>query len=276
LLTINEGQETRLFVNLKDKKVTDVNAIKIADEQEKTEPIKKIKSKTFTIPDANIEMVWIKPGKFRMGDIQGGGDSDEQPVHEVIINNGFWMGKYEVTQKQWQTIMSNNPSFFQGDNLPVEKVSWSDSKLFCEKLSKKTGLKIRLPSEAEWEYACRGGAATKYYNGNKEEDLKKIAWYHKNSNIKTHPVGKKDPNNFGLYDMSGNVWEWCEDMQNKSYKNAPNDGKPWMSGDNKSDRVIRGGSWYFYAMDCRSASRNFYSFDYHRGDRGFRVVREAE
>ena len=206
-----------------------------------------------------IELVGIEPGQFRMGDIQGAGEDDEKPVHTVNIRKGFWMGKYSVTQAQWKNIMGNNPSSFKGDNLPVEKVSWHDCKSFCEKLSQKTGLEFRLPSESEWEYACRAGTTTKYYTGNNESDLDRAGWYNDNSNDHTRPVGRKQRNNFGLYDMHGNVYEWCEDIWHDDYVGAPNDGRPWLSGGNSSGRVMRGGSWNYGARYCRSAFRGFIS-----------------
>jgi len=220
----------------------------------------------------DIELLGIEPGQFRMGDIHGDGEDDEKPVHTVNIRKSFWMGKYPVTQKQWKDIMGNNPSDFKGDNLPVETVSWNDCKSFCEKLSQKTGLEFRLPSESEWEYACRAGTTTKYYTGNDESDLDRAGWYDDNSNDQTYPVGRKSPNNFGLYDMHGNVWEWCEDIWHDDYVGAPNDGNPWLNGGNSSFRVLRGGSWYHSARNCRAAFRFFNSPESTSFNYGFRVV----
>src|SRR3989338_10514354 len=151
-------------------------------------------------------MVFIKGGCFQMGDTFGGGDTDEQPVHKVCVDD-FHMGKYEVTQKEWVDVMGTNPSHFKGcDNCPVENVSWDDIQEYINKLNQKTGKKYRLPTEAEWEYAARsGGKNEKYAGGN---NIDSVGWYDGNSGSKTHPVGQKQPNGLGLYDMIGNVLEW--------------------------------------------------------------------
>ena len=223
-----------------------------------------------TLPGGiKLEMVILPAVTFTMG-------SDEydweKPKHQVILKQ-FAIGKYPVTQEQYQTIMGTNPSTFNDNpKNPVEQVSWDMAKKFCQKLNQKTGKKYRLPSEAEWEYACRAGTQTRYYFGNDEQQLREYAWYSKNSDSKTHPVGQKKPNNWGLFDMSGNVWEWCEDGWHENYQNAPTDGTAW--NDNHSQnayRVLRGGSWGYYPGDCRSASRDGgvtrYNYRF-----GFRVV----
>ncbi|RLD58109.1 MAG: sulfatase-modifying factor protein, partial [Bacteroidetes bacterium] len=162
-------------------------------------------------------MVFVKGGTFQMGSNNGG--TDEKPVHRVSLDD-FYIGKYEVTQKQWRKIMGNNPSHFFGcDNCPVETVSWNDVQKFITKLNQKTGQHYRLPTEAEWEYAARGGSfeSPTKYAGNNYVD--KVAWYYNNSNEKTHPVGEKKPNKIGIYDISGNVWEWCSDWYSNNYYN---------------------------------------------------------
>ena len=161
--------------------------------------------------------------------------------HEVTITKPFYMGKYVVTQEQYEAIMGNNPSHFKGAQNPVEMVSWDDAQAFCQKLSKKSGKTVRLPTEAEWEYACRAGTSTKYYSGDSEEDLKRVAWYEANSNDTTHPVGQKEPNKFGLYDMHGNVWQWCQDWYGDYTANEVADPQGPAQG---ASRVLRGGSWY--------------------------------
>jgi|GEM_PF-1200063 len=221
--------------------------------------------------NTELEMVEISGGKFRMGSPEGEGHDDEHPPHEVTVPS-FSIGKYPVTQAQYEAVMGKNPSRFKenGANRPVEKVSWNNAKEFCRKLSELTGKNYRLPSEAEWEYACRAGTQTKYYFGDSESNLDEFAWYGSNSERRTHEVGEKLANAFGLYDMHGNVWEWCEDNWHDNYKKAPTDGSAWV--DKKSERYVsRGGSWSNYANSCRSAYRfiNLADFDYYNG---FRVV----
>jgi formylglycine-generating enzyme required for sulfatase activity len=171
--------------------------------------------------------------------------------------------------------MGNNPSHFKNNpQNPVENVSWNDAQAFCEKLSQITGKTYRLPTEAEWEYACRAGTTTRYYFGDNDNQLGNYAWYSENSNNTTHPVGQKKPNAWGLYDMSGNVWEWCEDDWHDSYAGAPDDGSAWLDNDNRSQsrKRLRGGSWGNSPDLCRSAlrDRNFPGIHYDRI--GFRVA----
>ena len=166
-------------------------------------------------PDAlpQIEMVFVKGGTFMMGATpeQGSDAGDgEKPVHSVTVSD-FYIGKYEVTQAQWKAVMGKNPSHYKGENRPVERVSWYDIQKFIEKLNAKTGKRYRLPTEAEWEYAARGGNQSKGYKYSGSNDIGSVAWYTNNSGDRTHPVGQKQPNELGLYDMTGNVWEWCSD-----------------------------------------------------------------
>lgn len=196
-----------------------------------------------------MEFVYVPAGIFMMGSENG--YDDEKPVHQVTIHNGFYMGKYEVTQAQWQKVMGNNPSYFKNcDQCPVENVSWNDAQEFIKKLNAQNdGYTYRLPSEAEWEYACRAGTTGDYAG-----DVDAMAWYEKNSDKKTHPVGQKQPNPWGLYDMHGNVWEWCEDLYHDSYNGAPMDGSAWESG-GEQYRVLHGGSWYDLDIGLRPANR---------------------
>lgn len=219
-----------------------------------------------------MEFVKIPAGEFMMGSNYG---NDEDPVHKVTIEEPYYLGKFEVTQEQWREVMGNNPSSFEGDSHPVESVSWDDVQEFIEKLNEKEGTnKYRLPSEAEWEYACRAGTTTRYYFGDDESKLGDYAWYSSNSD-ETHPVGEKKPNSWGLYDMHGNVWEWCQDSYHSNYHGAPSDGGVWESG-GSSDRVKRGGGWINSAMNCRSANRRGDDPGSRDSSIGFRVLRKLE
>jgi formylglycine-generating enzyme required for sulfatase activity len=214
-----------------------------------------------------FEMVQIPSGTFQMGSNE---NDDEKPIHSVTLSS-FKMSKYEVTQKQWTDIMGTNPSSFKNcDNCPVENVSWNDVQGFIKKLNNKTGKRYRLPTEAEWEYAARGGQNYKYAGSN---NIESVAWYgYEKSGKKTHPIGQKSPNGYGLYDMSGNVWEWCEDVWHDNYSGAPTNGRAWTSGGNSAYRVLRGGSWYSNSEDCRSANRNDYAPTFRLSNNGFRLV----
>nr|NCR69600.1 formylglycine-generating enzyme family protein [Microcystis aeruginosa LL11-07] len=205
-----------------------------------------------------LEMVSLPAGKFTMGSAES---DDEKPPHQVKVNS-FAIGKYPITQAQYQAVMGTNPSHFKNwfknnPQNPVECVSWDDAQAFCQKLSQITGKTYRLPTEAEWEYACRAGTTTRYYFGDNDNQLGDYAWYSGNSNDTTHPVGQKKPNAWGLHDMSGNVWEWCEDDWHNSYAGAPDDGTAWIDNDNRSrsGKFLRGGSWGCDPNLCRSASR---------------------
>jgi formylglycine-generating enzyme required for sulfatase activity len=220
-----------------------------------------------------LEMVYIPPGSFQMGspNDEEGRYSDEGPVRRVTLD-GFWMGKYPVTQAQYRAIMGSNPSHFTGDNRPVESVSWNDAKEFFRKLSDRTGKTFTLPTEAQWEYACRAGTTTRYSFGDDAGRLGEYAWYSGNSNSQTHPVGQKKPNAWGLYDMHGNVLEWCLDDWHDNYNGAPVDGSRWGDGTG-SGRVMRGGGWGFSAGLCRSACRPTWDTpEYRWYDYGFRAV----
>ncbi len=204
-----------------------------------------------------MELVFVKGGCYQMSDTFSDVKDDEKPVHEVCVSD-FFLGKYEVTQGQWKAIMmGNNPSDFKdcGDNCPVENVSWSDIQQFIQNLNRSTGTGYRLPTEAEWEYACRSGGKKERYSGT-NDDLDDYAWYDSNSGNRTHPVGQKKPNGLGLYDMSGNAWEWVQDWYNSGYyKNSPkNNPKGPSSG---SDRVVRGGSRYDLPIYQRCSNRNY-------------------
>lgn len=240
--------------------------------------------------DCDIEMIFIPNGTFVMGSSNSefGREKDESPTHRAKLNS-FYMSKYPITQLQWRTVISypkvkrpvkDNPSFFKGDNLPVEKVSWLDAQEFCQRLSKHTGRKYRLPTETEWEYACRGGTQTTFffgniittdfanYDGRESYGVKATGKYDK----KTNPVDAFPPNPFGLYNVHGNVWEWCEDHYAPHYTNKPKDGSAYYSNMGNLPRVVRGGSWSLTPNYCRSAKRSSYSADSNYNFLGFRVV----
>ena len=197
-----------------------------------------------------LDLVLIPTGSFTMG------DDHEKPAHKVTITKPFYLGKYEVTQEQWEAVMGNNPSHFKGPKKPVEQVSWEDCQKFLGKLNAKVGSgasKFQLPSEAQWEYACRAGSTGKFCFGDDEKQLDEHAWYGENSGNKTHSVGEKKPNAWGLYDMHGNVWEWCQDWYGAYRAEAVDD----PSGDTTGAyRVARGGGWRSVGRICQSAIRS--------------------
>ena len=219
----------------------------------------------------SIDMVKVEAGTFMMGATSEMENpySWEKPVHRVTLTNEYYMGKYEVTQALWQAVMGSNPSKFKGDDLPVEKVSWNDCQEFISKLNSLTGRKFRLPSEAEWEYAARGGKKSRGYQYSGSSNISDVAWYWENSAKKTHPVGTKQANELGLYDMSGNVWEWCQDWHG-SYVSSP---QMNPTGANSGlYRVWRGGSWYYGAWHCRSSNRSYAIPNYRDRYLGLRLV----
>jgi formylglycine-generating enzyme required for sulfatase activity len=231
---------------------------------------------TFASSSTGMKFVLIPEGEFDMGSFsEEKGRSDyESPVHRVIIKNPFYMGKSSVTQKQWKKTMGNNPSHFKGEDRPVEMVSWNEVQEFVNKLNSKEGTdRYRLPSEAEWEYACRAGTQTRYSFGEEESKLNEYAWYAENSYSKTHPIGQKKPNPWGLYDMHGNVWEWIQDSWYENYSDSPLNGSVWEDK-NSPDRVSRGGSWFCNVGFCRSASRFRRNPESRISNMGFRLLRE--
>ena len=219
-----------------------------------------------------IEFVLIPAGEFMMGspDSEAGRHRTEGPVHRVTFAKPFYLAKYEVTQGQWKAVMGSNPSDFKaaGKDAPVENVSWNDCLAFCKKTE------LSLPTEAQWEYACRAGTKTRFNLGDTDGDLVRAGWFLGNSEGTTHPVGKKTANAWGLYDMHGNVWELCEDNWHNNYTGAPTDGSAWLGG--LSDRVSRGGSPLYYAQDCRSANRGRDDLSFRNYDLGFRPARSLQ
>ena len=217
------------------------------------------------------EMVEIPAGSFDMG--SDNGEPDEKPVHHVTIARPFAIGKTEVTQEQWHAVMGDNPSNFTGcgDTCPVEQVSWNDAQAYIQKLNARTGKQYRLPTEAEWEYACRAGNRQEYCGSDNADS---VAWDSFNSGSfffnTPHPAATKKANAFGLYDMSGNVWEWVEDNYHDNYNGAPVDGSAWMNG---SMHVLRGGSWGYDRKFGRAAARSKFGPTYRYYSYGFRLAR---
>ena len=229
---------------------------------------------TITIPVKNgisIDMVRVEAGTFTMGATPEMKDpwDDEKPAHQVTLTNDYYIGKYEVTQALWQAVMGNNPSNFKGDDLPVEKVSWDDCQEFISKLNRLTGKTFRLPTEAEWEYATRGGKKSRGYQYSGSSNLSDVAWYGGNSGNKTHSVGSKQANELGIYDMSGNVWEWCQDWKGSYSSSSQVNPTGANSG---SFRVYRGGSWGSTAGFCRSSCRGYGTPDYRNSNLGLRLI----
>ena len=214
-------------------------------------------SARFTVNGVSFEMVRVEGGTFRMGATSEQKDEAwdrEKPVHSVTLSS-YYIGKTEVTQALWQAVMGSNPSYNKGADLPVERVSWDDCQEFIQKLNRLTGRNFRLPTEAEWEFACRGGNNSRGYKYSGSNYIDNVAWYRDNSGGKTHPVGTKAPNELGIYDMSGNVWEWCADWYANYTSNSQTDPTGPQSG---SFRVSRGGSWNCIAGYCRSSGRGIY------------------
>ena len=233
---------------------------------------------TFTVGGVSFTMIYVEGGTFTMGctSEQGGDcDDDEKAVHTVTLSD-YYIGQTEVTQALWQAVMGTNPSYFKGSNNPVESVSWDDCDAFVKKLSQLTGRRFALPTEAQWEYAARGGKKSgpyKYDSGHYKyagsNSIGNVAWYDDNSNSSTHPVAQKLPNELGLYDMSGNVWEWCLDWYGAYSTTSQTNPTGPSSG---SSRMLRGGSWNFNAQYCRVAYRYNFTPTLRYKSLGFRVV----
>ena len=254
-----------------------VNQAIAQDTSQKSKRKKKNKSSIVvpTVSQAFLDsigenMVWVTGGSFVMGNNIS--EPDERPAYEVVID-GFAISRYPVTQRQWMVIMERNPSDFPGcDQCPVDKVSWDDAQVFIQKLNVLTGKEYTLPTEAEWEYAAKGGRdAPGNFRYAGSDDIDSVGWYAGNSGRMPHPVGQKKPNELGLYDMTGNVWEWCQDWYAKFYyeQNESNNPQGPPSG---SGRVRRGGSWYTQSTNCKTSTRNNVRQDYFDDIGGFRLA----
>ena len=253
---------------------TTVSTVSVSPVQVPAVPSNTISDDVITIPVKDgicIEMVKVEAGTFMMGATSEMKDSYgwEKPVHQVTLTNDYYMGKYEVTQALWQAVMGSNPSEYKGDNLPVETVSWNDCQKFISKLNSLTGRMFRLPTEAEWEYAARGGKESRGYQYSGSSNISDVAWYDENSGSKTHPVGTKQANELGIYDMTGNVWEWCSDWYS-SYSSSSQTNP--TGSDSGSARVSRGGGWNCNASYCRLSVRFYYTPDFRLDILGLRLA----
>ena len=253
---------------------TTASTVSVSPVQVPAVPSNTISDDVITIPVKDgicIEMVKVEAGTFMMGatsEMKNPYD-DEKPVHQVTLTNDYYMGKYEVTQALWQVVMGKNPSYFKGDNLPVNYVRWKDCQRFISKLNSMTGRKFRLPTEAEWEYAARGGKKSRGYQYSGSSNISDVAWYDGNSGDKTHPVGTKQANELGIYDMTGNVLEWCQDWYGSYYSSSQTNP---TGSDSGSARVSRGGGWNCNASYCRLSVRFYYTPDFRLDILGLRLA----
>ena len=228
------------------------------------------KNLTFTVDGVSFTMVYVPGGTFTMGATSEQGSdawNDEKPTHSVMLSS-YYIGQTEVTQALWTAVMGSNPSEFRGDRRPVERVSWNDCQTFISRLNAKTGKNFRMPTEAEWEYAARGGhsGGSKYAGS---DNISNVAWYDDNSGGETHNVATKSPNGLGIYDMSGNVWEWCQDWYGNYSSSSQTNPKGPSNGDN---RVNRGGSWFVNAWFCRVSYRSNFTPSYSSSNLGLRLA----
>ena len=246
-------------------------ATRQAETQERTTRLKELLPSL--LENLKQQMVTVQGGTFTMGctEEQGSCDDDEKPVRQVQVNS-FRISKYQVTQDLWAAVMGKNPSKFRNcPRCPVENVGWDDTKTFLKKLNALTGERYRLPTDAEWEYAARGGQKSQAHLYVGSDDLDSVSWYDKNSGNRVHQVGQKQPNGLGLYDMSGNVWEWVEDCWNKKYPGPPADGSAWKSRD-CARHMLRGGAWTSYPRYLRASNRYWNLSAFLRDDVGFRLA----
>lgn len=221
-----------------------------------------------------MKLAYIPPGTFTMGSPKTEpGRIANETRQQVTFRKGFQIGVTEVTQKQWRLVMETSPGYFKGDDLPVERITWHEAEAFCRRLSEKEHKRYRLPTEADWEYACRAGAPTAYGTGRDEAALDQVGWYRGNSGNRSHPVGRKAPNRWGLYDMHGNVSEWCAERPDAGTYTS---NSAQLAREEKRLRDFRGGSWGLGPGDCRSASRHRNAASYRFFDLGLRVVCEFD
>ena len=266
LSSVTDAKETQKTDGSGAKQATEIAVVPTANETNKA-------GASATKQATEIEMVSVKGGCYKMGDAFGTGRSDEMPTHKICLDD-FSIGKYEVTQAQWMAVMGNNPAsnVACGQNCPVENVSWIDVQEFIKRLNGMTGKNYRLPSEAEWEYSARSGGKNELWAGTIDEaKLGDYAWFVDNSEEKTHPVGEKKPNGLGIYDMTGNVWEWCQDLHDDNYyKKSPV--KNPQGPPRGQARVTRSGSWASKSWELRATARGRIFPENKNPGLGFRLV----
>lgn len=272
--SVEEGKEASLSVKLPTGRSGDIIVVRDLDITSAGAPLtmafRDFNNQTFTVNGVQFTMVAVEGGTFTMGATsEQGSDAwdDEKPAHKVTLSD-YYIGQTEVTQALWEAVMGGNPSRRIGDNLPVEQVSWNDCQVFIQKLNQLTGKQFRLPTEAEWEYAARGGRKSRGYKYAGGNNIGSVAWYDDNSGNEMHPVATKQANELGIYDMSGNVWEWCSDWYRNYTSSSQSDPQGPSSG---SRRVYRGGCCYNVARLCRVSIRNYNTPDYRSGDLGLRL-----
>jgi formylglycine-generating enzyme required for sulfatase activity len=226
------------------------------------------------INSIGMKLAYIPPGNFTMGSPKTEpGRIPNETRRDVTFAKGFRIGVTEVTQKEWRLIMGTSPGYFKGDDLPVERITWREANEYCRRLSEKEKKRYRLPTQAEWEYACRAGTTTAYYTGGNEAALAATGWYLGNGGNQSHPVGRKKPNRWGLYDMHGNVSEWCAKRPDGERGDATS---AQLDREEKALRDLRGGSWGLNASECRSASRHSNAGTFRYFDLGLRVLCELD
>ena len=245
----------------------------VAQQPMEQTPVTNVDNISIPVKDGiSIDMVRVEAGTFTMGATAEMKDpfNDEKSTHRVTLTNDYYIGKYEVTQALWKAVMGNDPSYFKGDNLPVEQVSWDDCQDFLSKLNRITGKTFRLPTEAEWEYTARGGKKCRGYQYSGSNNLLDVAWFRDNSGDVTHAVGTKQANELGIYDMSGNVLEWCQDWYGGAYSSSSQVNP--TGANSGSCRVVRGVSWYNNARNCRLSLRGSNTPDFRSSNLGLRLV----
>ncbi|WP_407282257.1 formylglycine-generating enzyme family protein [Methanolobus sp. WCC1] len=245
-----------------------MNTEKNTDNKNMCEKAKEKAPSISTTNSVGMDFMLIPAGEFYLDPSEF---SYDIPV-KVTIKESFYLGKYQVTQKQWKTVMGNEPSCFEGDDRPVECITWNEVRNFIKRLNEMENTdKYRLPSEIEWEYACRAKIDSEYFFGSQDMELDEYAWYYLNSQDGTHPVGQKKPNPWGLHDMYGNVWEWCQNRYHRNYEEALAEGTAWETV-GSIGIVLRGGGWVSYPEKCRSSCRSSFDSDYGSYSVGFRLL----